>query len=68
VKGQRRQGTQNQEEEVLNHDGLLCELAQIASAWNQSRHGLFLDARPSQVDIKQEQKNAQTKYGWLMPY
>ena len=48
------------EEKVLNHNGLLRELAQVALAGAAAGQALVLDASPGQVDVKQQQQGAES--------
>ncbi|KAH8198892.1 hypothetical protein TruAng_006945 [Truncatella angustata] len=58
VEGERRERAQDEEEQVLEHDRLLRQAAQVTVA-PRGRGGLLLDARPGQVDVEQEEQRAQ---------
>jgi hypothetical protein len=46
------------EEYILQHDGLLGELSEVACPRVNSRHHLFLHARPRQIYVKKQQQNS----------
>lgn len=55
------------EEHVLEHDGLLGQAAKVG-VWEQPqvpRDGLLFNARPCEVDVEEEEEDAEPDDGWL---
>ena len=63
MEGRGRERAEDEEEEILVDDGLLGEAAERGGfrGWG----GLSLDARPGQVDVEEEEEDAEADYGGL---
>jgi hypothetical protein len=70
VEGASRKSAEQEEEDILKHNRLLCKAEKVV-VFGIVRHsgvlgGLLLDARPCQVDIEEQEENTQADYRGLL--
>jgi len=68
VEGEGGEGAEDQEEDVLQDDGLLGEAPEVGGFVGRGSGGGFFDARPGEVDVEEEEEDAEADngaLGWL---
>jgi hypothetical protein len=68
VEGEGGEGAEDQEENVLEDDGLLGEAAEVGGFGGRGGGGGFFDACPGEVDVEEEEEDAEADdgaLGWL---